>query len=532
MQSKDANFSSLFDTLPDLLFVLDRKGNIVAANDAVTCRLGYAGEELIGNSVLMVHPAERREEAAENVLRMLRGQEEHCLIPVQSKDGMSIPVETRVVPWRWNDQDVLLGICRDISAVKLSEEKFSKTFHATAALMAISTFEEGQFIDVNDAFLNSLGFSREEVIGKTAADLKIYRDPSHRRTVLADLAKRGSLRDYEVPLRDKEGNLLYGLFSAETLFIQDSLCLLTTMIDITERKRMEEDLRYSQERWKFALEGAGDGVWDWDSATNQVHYSMQWKAMLGYSDHEISDTLDEWDRRIHPDDRAAAYADLEHHFRGDTEIYHNEHRMLCKDGSYKWILDRGKIIEWTEDGKPRRVIGTHTDITERKRAQEELTRHRNSLEAMVAERTKELEDKTQSLQELNAALKVLLQQRDADRKELEERYVANIKNLILPYVEKLKKTRLDERQGSHLGILETHLDEIISPLMKNLQQFNLTPTEVHVASLIKDGKSSKDIAAIMMVSTGTIDNHRKSIRKKLGLNRVKANLQIRLAAIE
>lgn len=531
MQSMDANSSNLFDALPDLLFVLDRNGNIVTVNDAVTRRLGYARKELIGNSILMFHPEERRDEAAEIVLRMMRGQEEHCLIPVQSKDGMSIPVETRVVPGRWDDQDVLLGVCRDISAVKLSEEKFSKTFHATSAIMAISTLEEGRFIEVNDAFLKVLGFSREEVIGKTAADLNIFSDPSHRSGALMDLVGRGSLRDYELSLRDKNGKLRYGLFSVETLYIQDSLCLLTTMIDTTERKRMEEDLRHSQDRWKFALEGAGDGVWDWDAATNQVHYSTQWKAMLGYSDDEISGTLDEWDRRIHHDDRAAAYADLERHFRGETEIYQNEHRMLCNDGSYKWILDRGKVIEWTENGKPRRVIGTHTDITERKRVQEELTRHRNRLEELVRERTEDLENKAQALQELNAALKVLLQQRDGDRKELEDRYVSNIKNLILPYVEKLKKTRLDDRQASYLGILETHLDEITAPLMKNLQQFNLTPTEVHVASLIKDGKSSKDIAEIMMVSAGTIDNHRKNIRKKLGLNKAKANLQSKLASI-
>ncbi|MDP3283220.1 MAG: PAS domain S-box protein, partial [Desulfobacterales bacterium] len=142
--------------------------------------------------------------------------------------------------------------------------------------------------------------------------------------------------------------------------------------DTTDRKRVEKALRESEERWKFALEGAGDGVWDWDAVTNRVYFSNQWKAMLGHASHEVGDTLDEWDRRVHPEDKTTVYADLERHFRRETEIYQNEHRLLCKDGSYKWILDRGKVIEWTEDEKPRRVIGTHTDITERKRAEEAL----------------------------------------------------------------------------------------------------------------------------------------------------------------
>ncbi len=93
--------------------------------------------------------------------------------------------------------------------------------------------------------------------------------------------------------------------------------------------------------------------------------------MLGFSDDEIGNTLFEWDSRIHPDDRDSTYADLKKHFNGDTPLYQNEHRLLCKDGSYKWILDRGKIVERKEDGTPLRVIGTHSDITARKEHESE-----------------------------------------------------------------------------------------------------------------------------------------------------------------
>ncbi len=135
----------------------------------------------------------------------------------------------------------------------------------------------------------------------------------------------------------------------------------------TSIKRLEE----SEERWQFALDGSRDGVWDWNPISNKVYFSNNWKEMLGYSENEISNTLEEWDKRVHPDDKRQCYLDLNRHLNGETPFYENEHRLLCKDGSYKWILDRGKVMSWSEENKALRVIGTHTDISERKLAEKE-----------------------------------------------------------------------------------------------------------------------------------------------------------------
>ncbi|MEB3289904.1 MAG: PAS domain S-box protein, partial [Leptolyngbya sp.] len=137
-------------------------------------------------------------------------------------------------------------------------------------------------------------------------------------------------------------------------------------IDITERTKTEAALKDSEMRWQFALEGAGDGLWDWEIKTNHVFFSRRWKTMLGYEDHEIESTIDEWDSRLHPDDKAQCYDDLERHIKGETDICQSEYRLRCKDGSYKWILDRGKVLEWDENGQPLRMIGTHTDVTDRR----------------------------------------------------------------------------------------------------------------------------------------------------------------------
>ena len=140
--------------------------------------------------------------------------------------------------------------------------------------------------------------------------------------------------------------------------------------DITARKSREIQTQESEVRWQFALEGTGSGIWDWDLRTNKVFYSPMWASMLGYKQHEIGDSLDEWYFRLHPDDRETCQHELKRHLLGETLIYHNQHRVLCKGGTYKWVLDRGKVMARTEDGRPLRFISTQSDITERKRARE------------------------------------------------------------------------------------------------------------------------------------------------------------------
>ena len=144
-----------------------------------------------------------------------------------------------------------------------------------------------------------------------------------------------------------------------------------------------DKLRESENRWKFALDENRNGVWDWNTVTNKVFFSEGWKKMLGYEEDEISDSIDEWDSRVHPDDKEKCYTDLNKHLNGETEFYENEHRVLCKDGSYLWILDRGKVISFTDDKKPLRVIGTHIDINNRKKAEEDLIREKEFSEIII-----------------------------------------------------------------------------------------------------------------------------------------------------
>ena len=154
--------------------------------------------------------------------------------------------------------------------------------------------------------------------------------------------------------------------------------------DISERIQAEAALRESENRWQYALEGNQDGVWDWNAETNEVFFSRRWKEMLGYTEAEISNSLNEWDKRVHPDDKAEVYQALEQHFRGETEQYISEHRVQCKDGTYKWILDRGQVQSRNGEGRPLRVIGTHTDITERKCMDKALRESEERYRSLIA----------------------------------------------------------------------------------------------------------------------------------------------------
>lgn len=133
-----------------------------------------------------------------------------------------------------------------------------------------------------------------------------------------------------------------------------------------------EELKNSEFRWKFAIEGAGDGVWDWNIATDEAQYSKRWKEMIGYQEHEIPSTNQAWVERVHPDDLAYVSQTMQNHLEGKTDVYVVEYRLRCKDDSYKWILGRGLIVSRDEQGKPLRMIGTHTDITERKQTEQQL----------------------------------------------------------------------------------------------------------------------------------------------------------------
>ncbi len=369
IHQREANLYTLFNTINDFLFVLDMQGNIQAINQTVMQRLGYSQEELINQSVLFVHPEARRAEAAQIVADMLQGVRSYCPVPIQTKNGDQIPVETYITQGLWNGQPALFGISKDISDLKMSEEKFAAAFRANPALAGLSRVETGEYVEVNPAFCKKLGFTLDEVIGKKSTDL-LHLDEKYRQRIIEKLKKQGYIRDEEGVIFTKDGTPLSVMLSAEMIVMQGEAYNFTTAVDITERKQMEEALRQSEERLRDILRHMQDVVWSVELPSYQITYlNPAIKTIYGRPETDFYEDNTLWSKVIHPDDVARIQviqnALIQQGFRD------SEYRIIRPDGEVRWMHDRAWLVK-DEHGQPIRMDGIASDITARKRAEDAL----------------------------------------------------------------------------------------------------------------------------------------------------------------
>ncbi|TWR29668.1 PAS domain S-box protein [Mucilaginibacter pallidiroseus] len=306
------------------------------------------------------------------------------------KSGSTIWVNTtgRVIEWKGKKPVRMVGCHIDITQRKLDEqqaeianETLKSAFQYSPIGMVLVSLE-GRFMKVNNSICELLGYTEEELLSKT------FQEITHPEDLQADLELldkllAGEVTTYKMEKRyfTKSGSILWIFLNVSMVVDQarKPLYFVSQIKDITDRKIAEDALRESERRWIFASEGTGGGIWDWDLRTNSVFHSDQCIRMIGFEPHEFDTVPGVWTKRVHPSDREKYVNDVQGYLRGETAMYENQHRVQCKDGSYKWILDRGKVIEYAADGSPARVIGTHTDITEQKQQEEQLRRTLNTV---------------------------------------------------------------------------------------------------------------------------------------------------------
>jgi PAS domain S-box-containing protein len=388
-ESKE-KYKTLFETFPIGISITDTTGKILESNPSSEKILGISNEEqnkrTYDDPVWQIIRPDGSEMPVEEYASV-RALKENCFIDnvemgIIQPHGHIKWISVSAVPIPLSEYGVAIAYI-DITERKkaeqillASETRYRQVVEQQTDFILRSE-PDTTITFANESLCFALGCTLEQILGQKWLD---FADPNDLQSTLYKLSVlRPENPTFRTANRDRRGNgqigwtewINQGIFDDQGQLIE----IQSVGRDITDLKKVELALRESDARWQLAVEGAGDGTWDWNPQTNEVHFSKQWKAMLGYEESEISNHLDEWVSRVHPEDLGPCYEDIAKYLRGETKIYQNEHRMLCKNGTYKWILDRGQVIERNAKGEPIRFIGTHSDISDRKITQLELQKN-------------------------------------------------------------------------------------------------------------------------------------------------------------
>lgn len=366
LKTSEANFRTFFDSMQDMIVVGTPEGRVLYANDAIKTALGYSCEELDVLGMLGVHPADRRGEAEEIFAAMFRGERISCPLPLQRKDGSLVPVETRVSFGKWNGMDCVFGISKDLTAEQEAQQRFERLFRGNPAPMALSSLPDRRFSDVNDAFLKVLGYDRQAVIGKTSTEIGLFPNADQHKALADLLESEGSVKDFELDVRARDGSTRTGLFSGEVVLSQDRRYFLTVMIDITARKRAEAQLRLQS----LVLDQIHDGVTVTDVKGVITYVNNAAAQSLGFSrDELIGVSVEKYgdDSERGASQRQIVEETLEQgKWRGEVVNQTVDGKEVIFDCRTQVVLD--------EEGNKVALAGIATNVTARKVAEDELRR--------------------------------------------------------------------------------------------------------------------------------------------------------------
>ncbi|HOD77781.1 MAG TPA: PAS domain S-box protein [Syntrophorhabdus sp.] len=542
------------ENMYDAIYTLDTNGNFTFVNDVALKRSGYTRKWFIGRSFLNFVIPENKNMVQKSFKSVMMGKvvPAYELSYINSK-GKSLWIEINATPLVDNGNIIgVLVVSRDITERKRNEEElklyrnnlesliegrtaelrianeqlqieiaqhkkteealrsseayYRTIFHNTGT--AIIIMEDDTTISLSNAECEKfVGYRASDLEGKRRAVEFVARQDLERILSYNELRRQDpekAPRSYELKIVDRHGNVRDVLITIAS--IPHTNKTIASFLDITEQKKMEAALKASEEKYRNIFENAVEGIFQIGINGEILSANPSFSHLFGYkSPQEIM--------RAVKDIRYEIYADesQRNELRRllDKQGFVRNFEVICrrKDGQRIWISVNIRAVK-DNNSKFLFYEGTLVDITERKMIQDDL------------------EKKSRSLEETNAALRVLLKQREEDKTDLEEKVLHNIKELVLPYIDKLRAGQ-QNRDTVIIDIVESNLNEILSPFIKSMasKYANFTPKEIQIADLMKKGKSTKEISTILNLSPRTIDIHRYNIRRKLNINKKKVNLQ-------
>ncbi len=707
--------------------VMHSDGRFAWANQAAADLLGYASPgEIIGQEIApLIHPGDR-DQVNRYARAWYQGQEglpSSYEVRVFRKDGSVIWTESRPSAVVMDGKSVVVATVCDVTEAREREnrlldrrrqlekevsrqnerleeaiERFDRAMDTAPVCIAVTTIDEGRIVEVNDAYCEQLGYSREELVGSTTREVGIWVDPGDREAMIRQVEQHGRAANLEVRVRAKSGDVRTGHFSADTITMSGKPHLLSLYQDVTELRRAEDGLSRAEKRYRDLVRQAPAAIFQVDFASGRF-FSVNEGAeeLFGYSEQELLSSLtpqdiltpeslrkyqERWQaiasgravpedveyqitrgdgqqrwivlhtdvemdgptasttrcvavditQRKNAEDRLKRRVALEEVLRtvstrfisveidnieqsirealeliGDfagaerSYIYllsedathilpahvwtrHDDTPALPDLGSlpardYVWLMDRIRhgstavvpdvarlpdkaaqerticaklgarslmLIPLTRFGGPSGLLAFDATQSPRVWEDEVVTLvecaaemfvnalERRRVQGVVQQRDLELEMKSRQLEEVNHALRSLLQQSKDEAKRFEQRLVANVEDLVLPYVRRLGQTELQPDQKVYINVIRSNLEELVAPFMRRIssRHSDLTPREIEVANLVRMGATSREISKLLDISKRAVEFHRDSLRSKLGIKNRKRNLRAYLASLE
>jgi PAS domain S-box-containing protein len=544
--------SSAIDSAVNGIAFGDIEGRVTYANAAAIDLTGYTLEEVIGWSILAF--ADSQEEAARLFAEFLEKGSWIGEVAGRKKDGSRIVTHLSASLVRDDNGKPIGTLCSfvDITRSRQAfEELRIKSSAIDSAVNGIAFGDlEGRVTYGNAAAIALTGYTLEEVLGWSV--LTFADNQEEAALILAEVLEKGSWIG-EVAGRKKDGSRIVTHLSASLVRDDNGkpICTLCSFVDITRARQALEELRIKDHAIASSINAIVFG--DLDARITYVNeaFLRLWggadtSEVIGLSVFTFAQSEQEVERIIR---HVFAQGNWQGEFTGKAKdgraltvqlsahlVTDEQGRPICLMCSFVDVTDKiraQEALRQTLDELEQRVAGRTIELTE---ANEKLRREieeRKLAERNLRQKEREIKLNTLHLEETNIALKVLLEQREKDKNELEEKVLTNVRGLLLPCLERLQGCRLNDRQKVYTDILETNLQAIISPFLHRLssRSLNLTPAEIQVAGMVKDGKTSKEIASLMNVSERGVEFHRNNIRRKLGLANAKKNLRSHLLSM-
>ncbi|HEX5003779.1 MAG TPA: PAS domain S-box protein [Gemmatimonadales bacterium] len=377
LERSEAELRALVTALPDLVMMFDRDGRYLQIAPNHPDLLVRPAAEMLGRSIREVVPGDRAEMALRLITEALDTR-----ATVSHDYSLELPTGLRWFHASFTPvgTDNVIVVARDITTEResrrqreTSEERFRALIENSRDAVTLMD-AAGLILFQSPSATRITGYSPDDVLGLDGFSLVHPEDVTRARDTFQDaLAHPGRAVTTTHRVRHKLGDWRHYEFDAVNWLDHPAIgAVVLNYRDVTDRLRSERAARESSERLDLALEAAGGAAWDWDLLLEEVTFSPRWALLLGFEPGEIGTDLAEWERRLHPDDGAAVERARIAHVEGRQPVYEVEHRLRAKDGSWKWVLDRGRVVGWDADGRPRRMVGILTDLSERKRLEAQV----------------------------------------------------------------------------------------------------------------------------------------------------------------